>query len=50
MVKVLKMMKVRKSEMYINKFEIKNKSDTFNRIKVGSKFLLIINRYFKSHF
>ena len=49
MVKVLKMMKVQKSEMYINKLEIKNKSRTFNSTQVGSKFLLI-NRYFKSHF
>ena len=41
MVKVLKMMKVQKSEMYINKLEIKNKSRTFNSTQVGSKFLLI---------
>ena len=43
------MVQVQKSEMHINKLELKNESHTFNSSQVGSKFLLI-NRYFKSHF
>ena len=41
------MVRILKSEMYINKLEIRNENHTFNNIQVGSKYLLI-NRYFKS--
>ena len=43
------MVRILKSEMYINKLEIRNENDTCNSIQVGSKYLLI-NRYFKSQF